>query len=165
MKTSVALLAPAIFGLASALIIWPESNETAWESFPPHTPSRIPRGSGSQSEITFWNDFSVPLGDEDTCLAFRSLEWIAYNLIEATSDITPEAAHRVFVRPKKQSGPIVVSAFLDSAAQYLADGFGSSCFVASIYGSQHSRNSRISSRGQTSGASKLSSTSRNATLT
>lgn len=59
--------------------------------------------------MTFWNDFSQPINDDVACVAFRGLEWLAYNLIKPTEEITSEAGTRVFVPKYQQSGPLVVS--------------------------------------------------------
>ncbi|KAI9163168.1 hypothetical protein HJFPF1_04767 [Paramyrothecium foliicola] len=59
--------------------------------------------------MTFWNEFSQPINDDVACVAFRSLEWLAYNLIQPTEEITSEAGTRVFVPKHEQGGPLVLN--------------------------------------------------------
>ena len=49
------------------------------------------------------------LGNDEMCIAFRSLEWWTYSLIEPTEKISTKSGIRVFVDTEKQGGPLVVN--------------------------------------------------------
>ena len=64
---------------------------------------------GGQNIASLSSGLNVSPDGQDACSAFRSLEWLAYSLIEPTEDFTAEAGTRVFTSARRQGGPVVVS--------------------------------------------------------
>lgn len=46
---------------------------------------------------------------EHSCVVFRSLEWLAFSLIEETEQISSKSGEHIYVDPAKQSGSLAVS--------------------------------------------------------
>lgn len=105
MRVSSLLLWPTAIGLAVGTTIPDKGNKGGKKvdvNIDDDGHRTDPRG------IHKWNDFSVPVDEDEACVIFSTLEWLALSLIEPVQDITSEAGASVYVPSRYQGGPLVV---------------------------------------------------------